>query len=630
MDPRLTRLYQDELAYLRELGREFAREHPKIAARLGMEGLEVADPYVERLLEGFAFLTARVQLKLEAEQPQLIAHLLESLYPNFLAPVPSMMVVRFAIDPTDPNLARGYPVPRGSAVLSLLPRGQDTQCEFRTASAVTLWPLQLAGVQYFSQASDLELARWPAARSAKGGLRIRLRVGGGLSFDELGVDRLSFYISAPDEVAFRLHELVLGASIGTLVGVVAKDAQPLRWGDAITVRPLGFDDDEALLPETLRAFSGQRLLQEISVLPQRLLFFELGNLAARLAGIKGDEAELIVLFARGDAALETMVDDGSLAIFCTPAVNLFPKRLDRVALGPGSWEYHVVPDRTRPMDLEVHSIDRVVGHGGGRSDGFDGPLEFKPLFASRYEPPVEGHGYYTVRRELRRLSERQRSQGARVPSYVGEEVFISLVDGRHGAFREGLKQLSVTAWVTNRDLPVLLPTAGQPGERVWQLDAPGPVTGVDCLRGPTRPVSRQPVGDIGWQLVTQVTQNHLELGDEPARAAAALRDLLRLYGPPNDVVWAHQVEGVHGLKTRQSVRRLPFPGPLSFGCGIEIELELDEQSFQGASAFLLGSVLERFYARFAAINSYTQLTLRSQQRGVIKAWPARGGWGQIA
>jgi type VI secretion system protein ImpG len=301
-----------------------------------------------------------------------------------------------------------------------------------------------------------------------------------------------------------------------------------------------------------------------------------------------------------------------------------------VALGPGSWEYHVVPDRTRPMDLEVHSIERVVGHGGGRSDGFDGPLEFKPLFASRYEPPLEGNGYYTVRRELRRLSERQRNQGARVPSYVGEEVFISLVDGRHGPFREGLKQLSVTAWVTNRDLPVLLPTAGQPGERVWQLDAPGPVTGVDCLRGPTRPVSRQPVGDIGWQLVTQVTQNHLELGDEPARAAAALRDLLRLYGPPNDVVWAHQVEGVHGLKSRQSVQRLPFPGPLSFGCGVEIELEIDEHSFQGASAFLLGSVLERFYARFAAINSFTQFTLRSQQRGVIKAWPARGGWGQIA
>ncbi len=155
MDPRLLRLYNDELAYLRELGGEFALEFPKIASRLGMEGMEVADPYVERLLEGFAFLSARVQLKLESEQPRLIAHLLEAIYPNFLAPVPSMLVARMAVDPADPNLVKGYEVPRGSALQSELARGQDTHCEFRTAHAVTLWPIELADVQYFSQAPDL-------------------------------------------------------------------------------------------------------------------------------------------------------------------------------------------------------------------------------------------------------------------------------------------------------------------------------------------------------------------------------------------------------------------------------------------------------------------------------------------
>src|SRR5215831_602144 len=118
MDPRLLRLYSDELTHLREVGSEFAREFPKIAARLGMEGMEVADPYVERLLEGFAFLAARVQLKLESEQAPLIAHLLEALYPNFLAPLPSMVVARLAVDPANPNLVGGYTVPRGSALLS--------------------------------------------------------------------------------------------------------------------------------------------------------------------------------------------------------------------------------------------------------------------------------------------------------------------------------------------------------------------------------------------------------------------------------------------------------------------------------------------------------------------------------
>ena len=161
MDPRLLRLYSDELTHLREVGQEFAREFPKIAARLGVEGMEVTDPYVERLLEGFAFLAARIQLKLEAEQPKLIAHLLESTYPNFLAPVPSMMVVRLGVDPLDPNLVSGHAVPRGSAVVSELARGHETHCVFRTAHEVMLWPIELVGVEYFSHAADLPAARLP-------------------------------------------------------------------------------------------------------------------------------------------------------------------------------------------------------------------------------------------------------------------------------------------------------------------------------------------------------------------------------------------------------------------------------------------------------------------------------------
>jgi type VI secretion system protein ImpG len=622
MDPQLTRLYQDELSYLRELGREFAREHPKIASRLGLESMEVADPYVERLLEGFAFLTARVRLKLDAEQPRLIAQLLEALYPNFLAPVPSMMVLRIAVDTADPNLARGHAVPRGSAVNSLLPRGQETACEFRTAMAVTLWPVELTQVQYFTHAPDLGLTRLPAARAARGGLRLKLRAGGGLTFAQIGIDRLAFYIAAPDDVAFRLHELLLGTALGSLVAEPGAAPLPQRWRDDSSVRPLGYAADEALLPESHRVFSGHRLLQELAALPQRLLFFELAELAPRLAEVSGTEAELVVLFGRGDPALEALVDGSSLALHCTPAINLFRKRLDRVALGPGGWEYHVVPDRTRPMDYEVHSLDTVTGHGS------DGAHEFRPLYSTRHETAPDVQGYYTTRRELRRPSERQRQQGARVPTYLGEEVFLALVDPGHGPYRESLRQLSVTAWVTNRDLPVLLPQGGSGGEPLWQLDAPGPVTAVHCLRGPTRPVSREPAGTVGWQLIAQLTQNHLALADDAEASAAALRELLKLHGPPNDVAWAHLTDGVRLLRARPVVRRLPFSGPLSFGSGFELEVEVDEQAFQGASAFLLGTVLERFYARHAAINSFSQLTLRSAQRGVIKRWPPRIGQGQ--
>jgi type VI secretion system protein ImpG len=203
-------------------------------------------------------------------------------------------------------------------------------------------------------------------------------------------------------------------------------------------------------------------------------------------------------------------------------------------------------------------------------------------------------------------------------------VYLSLVDGEHGAYRESLRQLSVMAWVSNRDLPVLLPREGGGGEKLWQLDAPGPITNARCLRGPTRPVTRRTEGDVGWQLVSQLTQHHLSPGDNPQEAVAALRAALRLYGPAEDT-WVRQTDGLRALRVRTVVRRLPLAGPLSFGSGIAFELEVDEAAFQGASAFLLASVLERFFARHAAINSFTQFTLRGSTSGHIKTWPPRLG-----
>ncbi len=620
MDARLVRLYEDELAHLRELGREFAKLHPR-ARHLGLEDMEVADPYVERLLEGFAFMAARVRLKLDAEQPRLVEQLLQALNPNFLAPVPAAMVLRFSLDTKDPNLARGHPVPRGATVRSKLKRGLDTACEFRTAMAVTLWPLELTELRAFSHAPDLGLTRLPQARAAKGGLRIKLHTGGGLKFSQLGCDRLVFYISAEEDVAFTLHELILGQGLGTLVASGGQPMQETQWRGPASIQPVGLAADESLLPENKRMFSGHRLLQEVAALPQRLLFFEVNDLGPRLAQLHSEEAELVLLLGRFEPTLEPLVNSSSLALHCTPAVNLFPKRLDRVVLTAGTADFHVVPDRTRPMDYEVHSIEAVTGHG---VSGTDNARDFAPLYHSTHHSLPDGHGYFTLRRTPRRASERQKQQGARVPSYLGDEVYISLVDGRHGPYRDSLRQLSVQALVTNRDLPVLLPREGSGGDDAWHLDAAAPVTTVTCLRGPSRPVPRRSEGDLGWQLVAQLTQQHLAPGDDPEEAAATLRATLRLYGPSDDV-WARQVDGVRSLAVSTVTRRLPFAGPLSFGSGVLIELELDDTAFQGASAFLLASVLERFFARHAAINSFTQLVLRSVQRGVVKTWPPRAG-----
>lgn len=621
MDPRLIRRYSDELTYLRELGGEFAREFPKVASRLGLESLEVADPYVERLLEGFAFLSARLQMKLDAEHPRLAAHLLESLYPNFLAPLPAMGIAQWEVDAGSPNLLRGHQVPRGSAMISREAVGQGTHCEFRSAHDVRVWPIELAGVRYSTQNADLPLARLPEGRQVRSSLRLRLRVAAGLAWSRLPLDRLDVYIAAPDDIAFRLHELVLGHALGSWVNSASPGSEPAvaphrDWAPAASIEARGFEPDEALLPESLRAYSGYRLLQEFAALPQRFLFFSLGGLRERLARRETGEIEIVILLDRAEPELVGEIGDDSLALNCTPVINLFPRKLDRLRVSPGEWEHHVVPDRTRPMDFEVHSLLSVQGHGTG-------PVaqpRFTPLYATWAGAELGQDGHYSLRREARAISARQQRQGPRT-GYLGEEVFLSLVDPRHAPYAADLRQLSIEARVSNRDLPVLLPAGG-----AWSSEAGAPVTGVRLLRGPTRPAARETTGGPGWQLVRLLGLQHLDLSEgRPAEAAGALREVLRLFGPAQDPTWARLVEGVQALSLRHTVRRLPHAGPLTFGRGLEYTLEVDEPACAGRSAFLLGLVLGRFVEGHAGLNCSTQMVLRTPQRGEVHRGAARLG-----
>ena len=628
MDPRLLRLYNDELAHLREVGAEFAHEFPKVARRLSMDGLEVADPYVERLLEGFAFMTARTQLKLDAQYPEFIAHLLETLYPNFLAPVPSMMVARVHPDLTNPGLACGLKVPRGSALTSTLARGQNTRCEFRTAHEVCLWPIEITLAQYLVHAPDLPLANLPVARQLRSALRLRLRTPGGVRFDQLPLQALQLHISAPGDAGYRLHELLGSAALGSLLWSVGVPGQSVatQWCNArSSVALAGYSDGQALLPETLRTFSAYRLVQELAALPQRFLFFNVMQLAPRLAHVAAQEVDLVIPFSQAEAGLEALIDAASVSLNCTPAINLFPKRLDRIQITPGIHEFHAVPDRARPMDYEVHSIDSLTGYGAAQG----GAQEFLPLYAAFHTEAAQHNAYFTVRRTPRLLSQKQTQQGTR-SAYVGSEVFLGLVDPQGAPYSDELRQIAVSALVTQRDLPNLLP--GTPngeindGNLSWAIDGVAAVQAVECLRGPTRPLARTAQGDYGWALINHLALNHLALaGEDPQRAAAALRSVLRLYGPEQDSAWRKQVEGVVALRATPVTRRLPHRGPLAFGLGVQVEVEVDELAYQGGSAFVLGSVLDHYFARQAAINTFTETVLYSTTRGVLARWPARIG-----
>jgi type VI secretion system protein ImpG len=225
MNPRLLRYYSQELQHLREVGGEFAQHFPKIAGRLGLDGFECADPYVERLLEGFSFLAARVQMKIDAEFPRFTQHLAELVYPHFLAPTPSMAVVQLQPDLTNPALQQGFLVPRGSAMRSVLGKGDNTACEYRTAHALSLWPVELVEARYFAHGGSQAGLNLPLPATVKAGVRLRLR-STGAAFKDLPLDRLPLHLRGADEMPVRIVEALLGGVEGVLVAPVGR---PAAW-----------------------------------------------------------------------------------------------------------------------------------------------------------------------------------------------------------------------------------------------------------------------------------------------------------------------------------------------------------------------------------------------------------------
>ena len=622
MDPRLLRYYNRELQHVREMGGEFAREYPKIAGRLGLEGFECADPYVERLLEGFAFLAARVQLKLDAQYPVFTQHLMEMVYPHYLAPVPSMAVVQMQPDLSESGLVEGHTVPRHTAMLSLTGKDDRTACEYRTAHDVTLWPLTITEAKYFETPAALAAAdvAIPAGKTVRAGLRLKFAVAGGAQANMLPLDALPVFVSGTDELPKRLYEQLLGNAVGYVVRTRGASGIVSEEHAASGIHRRGFDDDEALIPYSGRSFSGYRLLQEYFACPERFLFAEFTGLRRVLARSQGAEFEIVVLFDRSVASLHNAVDASNFRLFCTPAINLFPRRGDRIHLQQGKGEYHVLADRTRPMDFEVHSVSDVEGFG----DKQEPEQHFAPFYGCDERTWHSRHSaYYTIRREPRLVSSRQKRQGAR-SSYVGNEVFIALVDSNDAPYSTRLRQIGMQLMCTNRDLPLQMPVGKSHTD--FTLETGAPVESIRCVAGPTKPRAPAATGETAWRLLSHLQLNYVSLlEDGESEGAAALREMLTLYCDEFDSGALRQVEGVKSVGTRPIVRRIPVPGPITFGRGLEITLTCDDGAFEGTGAFLLGAVMQQFFTRYVSINSFTETVLRTLERNEVARWPTRLG-----
>jgi type VI secretion system protein ImpG len=626
MDTRFLQYYERELRYIRELGAEFAQRFPKVAGRLGLSELECADPHVERLLEGFAFMAARVQVKLDAEYPRFTQHLMELVYPHYLAPTPSMAIVQFAPSTREGSLQEGFLLPRSSVLRARMGQRDVSACEYRTSRALQLWPIAIEHVEYSSVLRDLADVRLPEPAPARALLRIVLRATGGMRFDRLALDTLPLFVAGGDEIAARLHEALVTSCAGLVLRPAASTraqpeapVEPTVLGPAC-LRALGFDPDEALLPHTARSFHGYRLLQEYFAFPSRFSFVELSGLQPAVRRCASDRLELLIPLTRFDPALEAVLDASRLRAMAVPIINLFPRECDRIQLSERTHEHHVVPDRTRPLDYELHSITGVTAYATGAR----GKREFRPMYAQRERldrtDHESEHGYYALLRRPRNAG--GPAHAAPRSDYAGSEAFVVLTDADGGPSPSGNRQLGVSALCTNRDLPLMI-VVGQDND--FSLQSGAPVEAVRCIVGPTAPRPAPLDGGTSWRLISHLSMNYQSLVDEAGQGSESLREMLALYAQLGDPLLCRHVEGVRSVASRPIVRPLPGPGPRSFGRGLEVTLECEEQAFQGQGSFMLASVLAAFFAKHAGINSFTETVLRTRERGEVYRWPTHAG-----
>lgn len=591
--------YERELAFLRQMGAEFAAKYPKIAARLQLEADRSEDPHVERMIQAFALLTARVHHKLDDEFPEITESLLNVVYPHYLAPVPSMAIAQFVLDPEQGKLTTGHGIERGTTLFSPAVNGQT--CRFRTAYPVTLWPVEITAAQLDTT------ARFGLSVRAAGVVRLELTCVGGASFADLPIDRLRLFLHGESRLAYGLYELLFNnAQEVVLRGLRSGARTPttVRLPPQV-LRPVGLDDDEAVLPITHRAFAGYRLLQEYFALPEKFLFVDLLQLDRAAAAGFTQRIEVLVLLDRLPR-FEQPVTADTFRLGCTPVVNLFEQVAEPIRLSHTQTEYRVIPDIHRQQTTEVYSVDRVVS---SRPDGQE-VVEIHPFYSLRHAAAPEREGAYWY--ATRRASERRGD--------TGTEVYVTLVDTGFRPAAPATETLTVSATCTNRDLPGRLPFGG--GRSDFEMEAAAPLSRIHCLTKP-RETQRPPLrSGVQWRLISHLALNYLSIADGPH----ALQEILKLYDFSGSSVVQQQIAGLVGLSSRRIVARpgsMPWNG---FCRGVEVTLEFDEDRYVGSGVFLFATVLERFLGLYASLNSFVQLVAFTRQREeALHRWPPRAG-----
>ncbi len=611
MSDSLDAWYQRELDYLRQSAAEFAERFPKIANRLSLSSAGIKDPHVERLIQAFAYLNARTRHKLDDSFPELADAMLGILYPHMLAPVPSMSVVGFRLNPGQKDQTSGHLLKSGMLIESERIHGYN--CQFRTSFPVRLLPLDTEAIRLLPR--PFSGPPTPGRNDAASVLRMEF-----LPFDrkkplaEYTVDSLRLFINIPNfEKASRLLELVRTQAIEVVItGTDTSHAAAIL--PASSIKAVGFAPDEAMLPQSPQTFPGFRLLCEYFVLPQKFLFFDITGITREILSRLGTRLEISILLREHVPEIESSVSRDTVRLGCTPIINLFRRTADAIPLNYRTSEYRIIPDARAEESMEIFSIDGIS------VDDQDGNRrEFRPFYSVDHSSRSDDTGYW---------------HGTRRPGPVeGDvgtlknptEMYVALVDAEFSPRRPGKGLLYADLTCFNRDLPEELAKQRDAGRIAFDIvGGRGPVTEIRCLVPPT-PTLRRHLGRRNlWPLVSQLSLNHLSLVGS-ADAVQSVREMLALNDVRESAQTRNLIDGLERITSEACVQRVNG----AFARGTQIQVLFDEENFKGDSAYLFASILDHFFAMYTSINSFTKLTATTHgrhARGIESwKWPPRAG-----
>lgn len=607
MREQLLDYYERELAYMRQMGAQFATKYPRVAGRLLLESDRCEDPHVERLLEGFAFLAARIHLRIDDDVPEITSSLLNILYPSYLRPIPPMTVVECALDPEQGKRTTKLALPAGTSMVTRK-NVEGIPCRFRTGYEVDLWPFHLIEGEW-RQAERVQSPIYVSG--AVSALRLKLKCLPDVSFATLPIQMLRFYLSGETNVVHTLYELLSSNCLDIYLRHPGMPQKTVRIPPE-SLQPVGFEEEHNLLPHVSRSFSGYRLLQEYFTFPEKFLFLDLHGLDMMHSAGVNEELEIIFLFSRFERPerqqmLELGVNARTFRTGCTPIINLYPQSAEPILVSHKKHEYPLVPDTRHEKRMEIFSIEDVLATNPQTRE----TVSIDPVYRYRSQTLSDKRRvYWNAVRRANHIGEREPST-----------IYLSLVDIDGRVTDPNADVLSVRCLCTNHDLPSRLPFGAPEGDFI--ADGFPAVTMISALRRPTRSYDAPDAKGQLWRLISHLSLNYLSISEN---GREALQEILRIHNFTDSSYLENQIGGIVKLDSRHHFALVASQFGLSPARGTKVDIHLDEQQFAGGGAFLFAAVLERFLGSYTQMNSFCQLSATSSLRKEpLGQWPPRAG-----